>query len=142
MGRVPARGRTWLAWSAGRAGSPGYRRAPSSSDRDVRPRALHPRCRIRLYRHAGECLASRSVASELTDSLWREYEAFSERGRSELKVAYLFVCCLRDPQAERGLSGGGARLLERLRRRSKRAVASGTRQPRKVMDAGATSYNR
>ena len=39
----------------------------------------------------GECLISRSAVSEVTDSLWREYEAFSERDLADFDVAYLFV---------------------------------------------------
>lgn len=39
----------------------------------------------------GACLISRSAVSEVTDSLWREYEAFSERDLAEFDVAYLFV---------------------------------------------------
>jgi putative transposase len=39
----------------------------------------------------GECLISRTAVSEVTDSLWREYEAFSERDLAEFDIAYLFV---------------------------------------------------
>lgn len=39
----------------------------------------------------GECLISRSAVSEVTDSLWREYEAFAERDLAEFDIAYLFV---------------------------------------------------
>ncbi len=39
----------------------------------------------------GACLISRTAVSEVTDSLWREYEAFSERDLADFDVAYLFV---------------------------------------------------
>ena len=39
----------------------------------------------------GECLISRTAVSEVTDSLWREYEAFAERDLADFDVAYLFV---------------------------------------------------
>jgi len=39
----------------------------------------------------GRCLLSRSAVSELTDSLWAEYEAFCERDLSQFEVIYLFV---------------------------------------------------
>jgi transposase-like protein len=39
----------------------------------------------------GRCLLSRSAVSELTDTLWEEYEAFCQRDLSELEVIYLFV---------------------------------------------------
>lgn len=39
----------------------------------------------------GEVLLSKSAVSELTDELWEEYEAFSERDLSELPVVYLVV---------------------------------------------------
>jgi putative transposase len=39
----------------------------------------------------GEGLLSRTAVSELTDSLWEEYQAFCERDLSELEVIYLFV---------------------------------------------------
>jgi len=39
----------------------------------------------------GRCLLSRTAVSELTDTLWQEYEAFCQRDLSELEVIYLFV---------------------------------------------------
>ena len=39
----------------------------------------------------GDCLLSKSAVSELTDSLWEEYEAFGRRDLSGYAVAYLFV---------------------------------------------------
>ena len=39
----------------------------------------------------GRCLLGRSAVSELTDTLWQEYEAFCQRDLSELEVIYLFV---------------------------------------------------
>lgn len=34
----------------------------------------------------GECLLSRTAVSELTDSLWEEYQAFCERDLSQLEI--------------------------------------------------------
>ncbi len=39
----------------------------------------------------GRCLLSRSAVSEVTDTLWGEYEAFCHRELSEYAVIYLFV---------------------------------------------------
>jgi putative transposase len=39
----------------------------------------------------GDCLLSKSAVSELTDSLWEEYEAFGRRDLSGYAVEYLFV---------------------------------------------------
>jgi len=39
----------------------------------------------------GQCLLSRSAVSEVTDTLWQEYEAFCERALSGFEVIYLFV---------------------------------------------------
>jgi putative transposase len=39
----------------------------------------------------GRCLLSRSVVSELTDTLWDDYKAFCERDLSSFEVIYLFV---------------------------------------------------
>ena len=39
----------------------------------------------------GRCLLSRTAVSELTDTLWQEYEAFCQRDLSEFEVIYLFV---------------------------------------------------
>ena len=39
----------------------------------------------------GHCLLSRTAVSELTDSLWEEYEAFCQRDLSGFEVLYLFV---------------------------------------------------
>jgi len=39
----------------------------------------------------GRCLLSRSAVSELTDTLWQEYEAFCQRDLSGFEVIYLFV---------------------------------------------------
>lgn len=40
---------------------------------------------------AGRCLLSRTAASELTERLWADYEAFASRDLAEFKVLYLFV---------------------------------------------------
>lgn len=39
----------------------------------------------------GACLLSRTAVSELTDSLWEEYEVFCQRDLSGFEVLYLFV---------------------------------------------------
>ena len=39
----------------------------------------------------GRCLLSRTAVSELTDTLWEDYQAFCRRDLSELEVIYLFV---------------------------------------------------
>lgn len=40
---------------------------------------------------SGRCLLSRSAVSELTDTLWEEYEAFAKRDLGQFEVIYLFV---------------------------------------------------
>jgi putative transposase len=40
---------------------------------------------------AGRCLLSRTAASELTERLWADYEAFASRDLREFRVLYLFV---------------------------------------------------
>lgn len=40
---------------------------------------------------AGRCLLSRTAASELTERLWADHEAFASRDPREFKVLYLFV---------------------------------------------------
>jgi transposase-like protein len=40
---------------------------------------------------AGRCLLSRTAASELTERLWADYQAFASRDLAEFKVLYLFV---------------------------------------------------
>ena len=39
----------------------------------------------------GACLLSRTAVSELTDTLWEEYQAFSRRDLAPFEVIYLFV---------------------------------------------------
>ena len=39
----------------------------------------------------GRCLLSRTAVSELTDTLWEDYEAFCQRDLSGFEVIYLFV---------------------------------------------------
>jgi len=39
----------------------------------------------------GTCLLSRTSVSEVTDSLWCEYEAFQKRDLGEYEIAYMFV---------------------------------------------------
>jgi transposase-like protein len=40
---------------------------------------------------AGRCVLSRTAASELTERLWADYQAFASRDLAEFKVLYLFV---------------------------------------------------
>lgn len=40
---------------------------------------------------SGRCVLSRTAASELTERLWADYQAFAARDLSEFKVLYLFV---------------------------------------------------
>ncbi len=40
---------------------------------------------------SGELMISRSAVSEITNQLWEDYRAFSERDLSEIEVEYLFV---------------------------------------------------
>ena len=40
---------------------------------------------------AGRCLLSRTAASELTERLWADYQAFASRDLGEFKLLYLFV---------------------------------------------------
>jgi putative transposase len=40
---------------------------------------------------AGRCLLSRTAASELTERLWADYQAFASRDLRDFKVLYLFV---------------------------------------------------
>jgi transposase-like protein len=44
-----------------------------------------------LTEATGEPVLSRSTVSELSDSLWQEYEAFCERDLSPFEVEYLFI---------------------------------------------------
>lgn len=41
--------------------------------------------------HTGEMLLSRSAVSEITDSLWEDYQHFCQRDLGEFEVEYLFV---------------------------------------------------
>jgi putative transposase len=41
--------------------------------------------------HSGELLLGRSAVSELTDSLWEDYQAFCERDLSAFEVEYVFL---------------------------------------------------
>ncbi|MCS6997616.1 MAG: transposase, partial [Casimicrobiaceae bacterium] len=40
---------------------------------------------------SGRCVLTKSAASELTERLWADYQAFAGRDLSEFKVLYLFV---------------------------------------------------
>jgi transposase-like protein len=40
---------------------------------------------------AGRCLLSKTAASQLTEQLWADYQAFASRDLAEFKVLYLFV---------------------------------------------------
>lgn len=50
----------------------------------------------------GERLLSRSAVSEVTDSLWEEYQAFQERDLSAHQVEYLFVDAVYESLREQG----------------------------------------
>ncbi len=52
----------------------------------------------------GDCLLSRSAVSEVTETLWEEYEAFQARDLSELGVLYLFLDGLYEPLRVHGVS--------------------------------------
>lgn len=52
----------------------------------------------------GQCLLSKSAVSELTEQLWAEYEAFSQRDLSELPVLYLFLDGLYEPLRTHGIT--------------------------------------
>lgn len=41
--------------------------------------------------HTGEMLLSRSAVSQITDSLWEDYQAFCQRDLSDFAVEYLFL---------------------------------------------------
>lgn len=49
----------------------------------------------------GQALLSKSAVSELTESLWEEYEAFARRDLSEYAVEYLFVDAIYESLRER-----------------------------------------
>jgi putative transposase len=52
----------------------------------------------------GTCLLSKSAVSELTEQLWAEYEAFSQRDLSELPVLYVFLDGLYEPLRTHGIT--------------------------------------
>lgn len=45
----------------------------------------------------GQCLLSRNAVSELTESLWEEYQAFCERDLSGFEILYLLVDAIYEP---------------------------------------------
>jgi len=45
----------------------------------------------------GKCLISRSAVSEVTETLWEEYLAFSKRDLSGFEVAYIFLDAVYEP---------------------------------------------
>lgn len=49
----------------------------------------------------GQALLSKSAVSELTESLWAEYEAFAQRDLAEYAVEYLFVDAIYESLRER-----------------------------------------
>ena len=53
----------------------------------------------------GVCLLSRSAVSEVTETLWQEYEAFQARDLSEVSVLYLFLDGLYEPCDGTGCGG-------------------------------------
>ncbi len=52
----------------------------------------------------GDCLLSRSAVSEVTETLWEEYEAFQALDLSELGVLYLFLAGQYEPLRVHGVS--------------------------------------
>jgi hypothetical protein len=83
---------------------------------------------------AGRCLLSRTAASELTERLWADYQAFASRDLREFKLLYLFV----DGIAEKLHLGRAARRCSQLGALSKRR--SGPRHHRRC--AGADTRRR
>lgn len=51
----------------------------------------------------GVCLLSRTAVSEVTESLWEEYEAFQQRDLSEIPLLYLFLDGLYEPLRRHGI---------------------------------------
>ncbi|MDT8436696.1 MAG: IS256 family transposase [Gemmatimonadota bacterium] len=51
----------------------------------------------------GVCLLSRTAVSEVTESLWEEYEAFQARDLSQIPVLYLFLDGLYEPLRRHGI---------------------------------------
>ena len=51
----------------------------------------------------GVCLLSRSGVSEVTEALWKEYEAFQKRALRALPVLYVFLDALYDPLRMHGI---------------------------------------
>ncbi len=45
----------------------------------------------------GSCLISKSAVSEVSDTLWEEYEAFTKRDLSGFDIAYLFLDAVYEP---------------------------------------------
>jgi putative transposase len=45
----------------------------------------------------GNCLISKSAVSEVTETLWEEYEAFTRRDLSGFEVAYIFLDAVFEP---------------------------------------------
>jgi len=45
----------------------------------------------------GNCLISKSAVSEVTETLWKDYLAFSERDLSSFEVAYIFLDAVYEP---------------------------------------------
>jgi len=62
-----------------------------------------------LEEATGTRLLSRTAVSELTDSLWQEYEAFSQRDLSGFEVQYLFLDAVYESLRQQG--GGKEGLL-------------------------------
>lgn len=52
---------------------------------------------------AGECLLSRSGVSEVTETLWEEYEAFQARSLADRPVLYLFLDGVYEPLRKHGI---------------------------------------
>ena len=55
---------------------------------------------------SGELMISRSAVSEITNQLWEDYRAFSERDLSEIEVEYLFVDAVYESLRRHGAKEG------------------------------------
>lgn len=87
---------------------------------------------------AGRCVLSKSAASELSERLWSDYQAFAGRDLSEFKVLYLFV----DGIAEKLHLGSRARRCSRpgaSPRRDIRCSWGWRRGRRRIRRAAGTS---
>ena len=79
--------------------------------------------------YSGEMLLSRSAVSEITDSLWEDYQHFCQRDLSAFEVEYLFMDAVYESLRRVGQRQGSAVVcLGHLPRWAQGAVASGAGQ--------------